>query len=250
MPCLRSIVPGRRVQPCKAPYEPEQEKEEWVAVGEALRRVRGVNARAPTVADIRSDVSMSRVTATLQGGLQNIDQYDTDGDGQLDADEQRRMLADMDLSAEENDAMMATLREADTDGDGVIDARELQRLKKEKKAARRQWLCTCCSVTLLMVWTLNTTDTPHNYVERLEVAAEGIPGLDLDNFSCDDPCPYAHDGECDVSYGLIDPLGYDECSPNTDWLDCDPCAYREDGRCDTLEGSVLREYATQSPTAP
>jgi len=173
--------------------------------------------------------------------LRNIDQYDTDGDGVLDADEQRRMLTDLDLSPEDDAKMRAALRDADTDGDGKIDRAEMQRLKKEKKKAKQWWLFTCCGATLLIVWTLVSPDTQHNYLERLEAAAEGIPGLDMENFSCDDPCPYAHDGECDVSYGLIDPLGYDKCPPNTDWLDCDPCASKEDGQCDTRDGFALLE---------
>ena len=59
-----------------------------------------------------------------------------------------------------------------------------------------------------------------------------------------DPCPYAHDGDCDAVDGLILSA---PCPEGSDWLDCDACGSgirmgsNEDGVCDTPGGGSFWE---------
>jgi hypothetical protein len=120
----------------------------------------------------------------------DVDEFDADGDGRLDMDEQRRMLGS--LPGEEARLVRMELYQADKDGDGTVDMEEMRDFLAARRETRRRCCLSCVATLALVFLTVSVADTPKDYLEQRAVAAEGIPGLDPNNLECSDPCAYPH----------------------------------------------------------
>eukprot|EP01046_Picozoa_sp_COSAG06_P002979 COSAG06_NODE_111_length_23480_cov_56.592703_3_plen_250_part_00 len=120
----------------------------------------------------------------------DVDEFDADGDGQLDMDEQRRMLGS--LPDEEARLVRMELYQADKDGDGTVDMEEMRDFLAARRETRRRCCLSCVATLALVFLTFSVADTPKDYLAQRAVAAEGIPGLDPNNLECSDPCAYPH----------------------------------------------------------